>query len=602
MAPWRRYALALAVLVAALALRLGIAPVEAGAPFVTFYPAVAIAVLLSGLGPGIMVLLLGGIAGHYLFLPPFFSFGLASGQTFVLATYYSLGLLTCLVVNQQHTARAAIKIALQRTETAKRELEEVLGSITDGFYALDSEWRFTYVNPRAEGMFCLKREDIIGRVVFDVFPLVKGGIIHGKFQQVITERTPLRFEAVSAIIKNWASFSVYPNASNGGISVYFRDISSEKAAHAELRAAKAEAERANRAKGKFLATASHDLRQPVQALVLFLGTLKARSAGTAMESPVHHMEQAVESLNTMLIALLDISRLDAGVLLPKVEAIDIGQLVGRISAGYEHQARQKGLRFGQHAPYMGALTDPTFLERILRNLMENALRYTETGGIVVGCRRRGAEVRIDVIDTGVGIAEENQRQIFEEYFQVNNDGRNRAKGLGLGLSIVSRLASLMGARIEVKSREGHGSRFSVFLPVAHTVAPSVPCGPIAMAGNGKRILVIEDEEMVRTSFRMMLESWGFDVDVADSEQAALDAAAAVPDAIIADYRLNLGQNGINAARRVHHLCGRAIPTVIVTGDTAPGRIREVHGSGFLMLHKPVSADQLKLTTAQLLRG
>lgn len=610
MASWQRYGLALGLFALAFVVRLVALPTEFVLSFITFFPATAAAVLLGGLGPGLLVMLLSGVVGHYVFMPPFWSFKMVPEQASALTVFYVAASLICLIVSQMHRARAMALAALRDMQAAQREAadarriaragaEEILSSITDGFYALDREWRFTYVNPRAEEMLGRKREDILRLPLFDVFPMVRGSPVYANYQQVMADRKPLQFEAVSPILKAWVSFSVYPGG-DGGISVYFRDISAAKAAEAELVAAKAEAERANLAKSKFLATASHDLRQPVQSLVLFLDTMKASSAGTGLERPVHYMEQAVQSLNTMLNALLDLSRLDAGALLPQVAAVDVGQLVRRIGAECEPRALQKGLRLGRHAPSMVALADPAFVERILRNLLENALRYTETGGIILGCRRRGPLVRIDVIDTGIGIPEEHQRAIFGEYVQVGSDVRDRAKGLGLGLAIVSRLVSLMGGRIEVTSWVGRGSRFSVFLPATDAEAPGMPCEPAAVTGDGKRILIIDDEEMVRESLHMMLESWGFEVVDADSEESAL-VAEVVPDAIVADYRLKRGRNGIDAAQRLRQRHGHAIPTVIVTGDTAPERIRDVLDSGFLILHKPVGAEELGRTMAQLLR-
>lgn len=473
MAPWQRYVLALLLFALAFVIRLVALLPDLILPFITFFPAIAAAVLLCGLGPGLLVMVLSGIVGHYAFMPPFWSFKLVPEQAVVLTVFYVAALLICLIVNQMHRARAKGLSALSNMQAAQVGAEEILASITDGFYALDARWRFTYVNRRAEEMLGKRREDILNLPFFDVFPMAKGSSVHANYQQVMTDRKPLQFEAVSPILTAWVSFSVYPGG-DGGISVYFRDISAAKAAEAELLAAKTEAERANLAKSKFLATASHDLRQPVQSLVLFLDALKAPSSGTKLERPVHFMEQAVRSLNTMLNTLLDLSRLDAGVLLPEVAAIDVGQLIQRIGIECEPRAAQKGLRLGTHAPSMFVLADPAFVERILRNLVENALRYTEMGGIILGCRCRGREVRIDVIDTGIGIAEEHQRTIFDEYVQVGDDAGERAKGLGLGLAIVSRLITLLGGRIEVASRVGRGSRFSVFLPAAHPAASFPP--------------------------------------------------------------------------------------------------------------------------------
>lgn len=383
-----------------------------------------------------------------------------------------------------------------------------------------------------------------------------------------------------------------------------RDISQRKGIESDLRQAKAEAERANLAKSKFLATASHDLRQPVQSLVLFLTVLKDTLAGTPTERPVRVMEQAVDALGTMLSGLLDLSRLDAGIVLPHLEPVDLNSVLQGIGSEYEHRAREMGLELRVRPLPVSVLADPTFLDRVLRNLMENALRYTERGGLLLACRRRGSCVRIDMVDTGIGIPAEHLGSIFDEYFQIANDSRERTKGLGLGLSIVQRLVALMGGRTEVRSRQGHGSCFSVTLPLTPATESSQPPEmPSAPDLRNRIVVVVDDDELVLGGLRLLLEGWGAQVVCADGTPAALDGVRALarpPDAIIADYRLRDGETGIEVAHLIHSHLGTAIPTMIITGDTAPERIKDVQASGFRMLHKPVNAGALFTTLAALL--
>ncbi|MCR6629123.1 MAG: ATP-binding protein [Magnetospirillum sp.] len=249
------------------------------------------------------------------------------------------------------------------------------------------------------------------------------------------------------------------------------DISAVKGAEAQLKAArdealeaKAEAERASEARSKFLAAASHDLRQPVQSLLLLIEVMKIRLAGTPMEQVTVQMESALDGLRLLLNSLLDMSKLDAGVVVPTMEDVDLGQIFDRLAAEYRIRAAEKGLQFRSVRTSLHLYTDTALLERVLRNLIENALRYTPMGRVLLGCRHDGGEVRIMVADTGIGIAPEHQEAVFEEFHQVANAARDRNQGLGLGLAIVRRLAGLLDGRVELQSALGKGCRFTLILP------------------------------------------------------------------------------------------------------------------------------------------
>ncbi|MBX9635665.1 MAG: HAMP domain-containing histidine kinase, partial [Magnetospirillum sp.] len=228
--------------------------------------------------------------------------------------------------------------------------------------------------------------------------------------------------------------------------------------------AKAEAERASLSRSKFLAAASHDLRQPVQSLLLLIEVMKIRLAGTPMEKVTGLMESALDALRLLLDSLLDISKLDAGVIAPSTEEVDLGALLDRLSEEYRVRAQDKGLDLRVVRTTLTLKTDATLLERLLRNLLENALRYTPQGRILLGCRRGAASARLEVVDTGIGIAREHHDAVFEEFHQVGNAARDRSQGLGLGLAIVRRLAGLLGGSVRVRSELNKGARFIVELP------------------------------------------------------------------------------------------------------------------------------------------
>ncbi len=368
--------------------------------------------------------------------------------------------------------------------------------------------------------------------------------------------------------------------------------------------AKAEAERANLAKSKFLAAASHDLRQPVQSLVLLLASVESHARERpALARAVAMMEGALGALNRLLTSLLDVSRLDAGVVAPSPTDLSAADLLRKLDAEYRLRAEQRGLRLRTAVCPAWVRSDPVLLERILRNLLENALQYTREGGILLGCRRRGGKVLLQVFDTGAGIPEDQQETVFEEFFQMHNPGRDQSKGLGLGLAIVKRIARLLGATVGVRSTPGRGSCFTVTLDAV--AAPTERAAPArrAVAPSGGALLIIEDDAIVRVGLQMMVEGWGYRVAAAASGEEALVLVAergVDPDAVVADYRLGEGMNGVQAVLAVRHTFGRPVPAVIVTGDTAPERIQEVHSSGIGILHKPYGAEELRQRLAELL--
>jgi CheY-like chemotaxis protein len=253
-------------------------------------------------------------------------------------------------------------------------------------------------------------------------------------------------------------------------------------------------------------------------------------------------------------------------------------------------------------------SDPILLERILLNLVSNAVRYTERGGVVVGCRRRGERLRIDVCDTGPGVPEDQRERIFGEFYQMTDTRQDRGGGLGLGLAIVDRLARLLAHPVELASRPGRGSRFSVSVPLAGAPRHAemlAPASGVSDPAFGKRVLVIDDDALVLDGMRGILQSWGCHVQTASSGAAALAALAqqaGPPDLIISDYRLGDGTTGIEAIRRLREAIGSPVQAFVISGDTAPDRLREASANGYHLLHKPVSPMTLRTTLIRLLKA
>jgi signal transduction histidine kinase/CheY-like chemotaxis protein len=374
---------------------------------------------------------------------------------------------------------------------------------------------------------------------------------------------------------------------------------------AQLHDEKDIAERANLAKSKFLAAASHDLRQPLHAMTLFVAAMEDSARYPETREMVGNVQRCTTALESLLQTLLDISKIDAGVIEPRPEHFRLLSLASRLAAEFAPQAQAAGLEFTVQCPDAVVHSDPALVERILRNLIGNAIRYTSAGSITLRCRAEADEVVIEVADTGIGIPTDQQEHVFEEFVQLGNPERDRTKGLGLGLAIVRRLTDLLDARIVLESAPGHGSTFRLSLKAGdsvavaeHSAAAETPINAL----QGAIVAVIDDEADVREAMRSLLEGWGCRVlagEDADAVIAKLDAAAVIPDIVLADYRLRNDRTGVEAiqALRDHFLVD--IPAAIVTGDTAPERLAEAQASGHLLLHKPLRPAKLRVLLQNL---
>jgi signal transduction histidine kinase/CheY-like chemotaxis protein len=365
-----------------------------------------------------------------------------------------------------------------------------------------------------------------------------------------------------------------------------------------------ELERANQARSRLLRAASHDLRQPLHALGLFVAQFGARALDAQTRHIAAQAGAAVTALQELLDAILDISRLDAGAISPKVADFAIATLLDRLTTAFDPSAAEKGLRLRVVPSRLFVRSDPVLLGRILLNLAANALRYTHWGGILIGCRRRGGRVRIEVWDTGIGIAPEQRQAIFQEFYQAAD---SQGAGLGLGLAIAARLAVLLGSRIEVASRLGKGSVFTVEVPRGEPPAvPQSTTAPTLGATDtlhGALVLVVDDDSLVREAMQSLLAQWGCDVMAAatgDEAVALLEGRDRLPDALLCDYRLPRAETGIALIRRLQALAGRAIPAALVSADTTPDALRAVRASGFPLLPKPVAPAKLRALLEHLI--
>ena len=361
-----------------------------------------------------------------------------------------------------------------------------------------------------------------------------------------------------------------------------------------------QARQAEREKTHFLAAASHDLRQPHQALGLFLEALERAGPGSERRAVLDHARQAFSALTGLLDQLLDISKIDSGALRAEVRALQLMPLLHRLALESMPQVDLKGLELRLRQTDAVVLADPRLLTRILSNLLYNAIRYTDSGGILLAVRRRSDRWRIDVWDTGRGIPEDQLDNVFREFTQLDNPERDREKGLGLGLSIVRRLAALMDAEISLHSRLGKGSCFSVTLPASTLGAVPLGTDDTSSAtgpGPGKQTVgVIDDDRLARKGVEVLLETWGYGVLACSSQQECLERlerSGLQLDSLVVDYRLRGHSTGVAAVAAIRRQAGRDIPALIVTGDTAPERIEEIQAHGLPLLRKPVSPADLE---------
>lgn len=362
--------------------------------------------------------------------------------------------------------------------------------------------------------------------------------------------------------------------------------------------ARTRAEEASRAKSKFLAAASHDLRQPLHAVNLFIEALRNEKDPARAEMVLAHLGNSAQSLEELLNELLDISKLEAGLFKPQAKELPLQEIFDVLEQELRPVAEEQGIYLRFVATRLCIRSDPSMLGRILRNIITNAIRYTDQGMVLVGCRRKGKRVAITVSDTGPGIAPEHHQAIFREFYQLGNPERDRRKGLGLGLAIVDGLCRILDHPLELRSRLGHGSTFSVQVPIAAARKPGQDVTQEAVPSRLQdyAVLVIDDEPSICQAMTDVLGGWGCRVLTAESTQEALSRLTAtgfIPDVIIADYRLREGQTGSEAIDEIRRALGRPLPAAILTGDTAPERLREASASGVLLLHKPLQPARLR---------
>jgi two-component system, chemotaxis family, CheB/CheR fusion protein len=508
-----------------------------------------------------------------------------------------------------------IKAAEREIEAARAYLDSIIATIRQPLVVLDEELRVISASSSFHRIFSVKPQELIGRHLLasgdhlDVPALrefltsiqARGTSINDHEVEIELPSSGRRMFSMNARV-----LREDPSAKRK-ILVAIVDVTEVKREGKALEAAKSEAERANVGKSRFLAAASHDLRQPLQTISLLQGMLEKRVHDEATLKLVHRLDETVSTMSSLLDKLLDINQLEAGIVRPAIVDFPVLRLLEEMRTEFAYHTATNGLDWRVVPSRLIVRSDPRLLEQIIRNLLSNAVKYTTEGKLLLGCRRRGDKLRIEVWDTGPGIPELELQAIFEEFHQLDNPARERSKGLGLGLAIVQRLADLLGHRIDVRSRLGAGSVFTIEVPlgraeVVNSPVPSQNETPVSTSTRGT-ILIVEDDPAVLEMLQMLFDDEGHRTVVATDGHKALELAvhaSTVPDLIVADYNLPKGLNGLEVIARLQKQFPHAIPAIVLTGDISTDSLREIALHGCVHLNKPVRAKELTRLAQRLL--
>ncbi len=496
--------------------------------------------------------------------------------------------------------------------TAPPELARIaLQSAPDAMLVIDALGLILFANSRVEALFGYSREQLIGHSVDTLLP-ERSRRAHSLLRARYMRRARRKAMGIDFELRAQRSdgselpVSVRLSPVNWGENTVMlaaiRDATTRKRIESELLAARRSAEeareaavRASQAKSRFLATASHDLRQPLQTLALLNGALRRTVHDSDAVLALSQQEQAIGAMSRLLNALLDISKLESGAIKPAPADFAIDALFEELRREFSGLAANKGLALeitgGEHL----ANTDPALLEQLLRNLMSNAVKYTRSGRITLRCLREpGGLLRIEVRDTGIGIAAEQLSRIYDEFYQIGS-----ADGYGLGLTIVRRIVELLGLRLQVSSCPGEGSCFSVLLPAATAALSAAPTAEVfdphlaaQTLAHRQRVLLVEDDSGVRDATRMLLKVEGYRVAAVASLEEALAAAAEGIDLLVTDYHLRDGQTGTEVIAALRRTLGKPLKCVLITGDTSSSIRRLPQDPDLCVASKPVQAEQL----------
>ena len=491
----------------------------------------------------------------------------------------------------------------------------LLESAPDAMIIVDSGGHIVVANGQAEEMFGYPKDELIGQPIEMLLPdpIRERHVEHrgGYFEHPTLRSMGAGLDLVARRRDGdefpvEISLSPVSTADGQFVTSVIRDVTARKRMEAEVISSQQAAERANKANSAFLAAASHDLRQPVQALNLLNGALRRTVKNEKALAMIESQEQSLQAMTNLLNSLLDISRLDAGAITPELEEFPIRQIIDRLASEFARQSAHKGLRFEAASCDAIVRSDPNLLAEIIQNFVSNAIRYTNRGSVTLTSSVRGGECSVKVEDTGIGIDQDELEEIFREFHQCKSAGGSN-EGFGLGLAIVRRLSDLLDHEVSVQSVPGEGSCFAVHVPVVHApvrAAEEDRSNVVEHEAAGGLVLLLEDDVQVASAWELLLESEGYSVAMAASAEetrALTQQLAEEPAVIVSDYHLLDGATGVDAVAGVREHFGRDIPAFIVTGDTSKviQGLRPLPNS--TVMSKPVDTDQLLALTREVVR-
>jgi len=516
-------------------------------------------------------------------------------------------------LNEELTAlNSQLQETLERQRKTANDLQNVLNSTDIATIFLDSELRIRFFTPATASIFSVIANDI-GRPLADLNALVPDVHFVEDAHEVLKSLTP-RERELAAPGAAWFIRRIMPYRTDKdgveGVVMTFTNITDRKHAARVLEAAQESSDMANAAKSRFLAAASHDLRQPLQTLTLLQALMAKDTAGERQQKLVSRLGETVEAMSGMLNTLLDINQIDAGIIRPEFSTFCINDLFDRLGDELTVQAEAQHLHFHVVPCSLFIRSDKRLLEQMIRNLISNAFKYTHKGRVLLGCRRTETKLIIEVHDTGIGIPAAEIKVIFEEYHQLDNPARERSRGLGLGLPIVQRLGDLLGHAVTVRSLPGRGSVFGIEIarapdaevapPVVSTPAEEQNMHPAAQCS--ATILLVEDDPDIAELLALFLRSQGHRVTAEKDGPDALahiKRAALQPDLILTDYNLPNRLNGLEVALAIRRMLRRELPAIILTGDISTQTLRSVAGQNCLHLGKPVKLAALSQAIQEL---
>ena len=511
-------------------------------------------------------------------------------------------------LNKELDRRKQGEKALRNSE---EKLKALINATTDDMVVLlDPSFRIEIINKRAAHGFGKAVEQMAGHSLDEFISPLMAKKMQEYAQKVISSGQSIRFEDHRA--ERWYDNNMCPVLNDEGnpktVAIFARDITERKRIEQALAEAKETAELANTSKTRFLTAASHDLRQPLQAISSHTDLLAISNTTPALAKPIKQLGDATRAMQELLEGLLDVSKLDTGTIRPEIRTFSVSSLLSQLRAQYQSIAMEKGLSLKLMPCTAVVRSDPTLLRVILQNLISNAIKYTHQGKVIIGCRHRGELLRIEVWDSGIGIPEDKQEAVFEEFYQLGNPARDRSKGAGIGLAIVKRMTNLLNHPLYMHSVAGKGSSFSIEVPVAdscqkETMAAQPGTTSSENGATAANILIIEDDEIVLDSTCMLLEALGYKVIPASGAEIAMQLITTeshTPEIIISDYRLSGDCVGTELVSQLRTKAGILIPAIILTGDITVSDDKNYLPDNSLLLQKPARAEELIQAINQLL--